>query len=725
MHCSLSALVLLTGAALAQPEFQDASDTWNLSHPSTFPSALSPRPTEFFESAGSLGHAMLASIPDQDGDGIRDHLIGAPGQLNNGRVGTGPNAVPGVPVELGPAGIARLGMGAVFVVSGATHGRLIRVITPAGLPGDLRCGERELPVSNFGNALTLAPDLDGDGIEEIVVSAVGIASQHPGAVFVFSGKDLASPSGPVLLAHVTYPRALAREVIIPAWFGADVTILEGPAGPLLAVSAAWVDAFGNPYFPSTRWPCAPPDRRQDPPAPTVCMNGGVFFFDLVPGDGTAEVISASFDGPYPRFLPGPWSASDSFVFAARRFGGTLEPYPDVDGDGAEELLITAAMSDLGDGAMGRVYRFTSARGCMTEIARGPSHAIDAPQLSYFGHALLVLPDLDDDGYPEVAVGSPGELSTRTQGAASQARRSGAVHILSGEGSNQEACSPPDPRSPGYQPATLPIPASTLKRSHWRRLTSIPAPPHATSHAFFGASMAWLQADASNPPGSSRLLIGAPGVSRIAGFSPMPPGEVFVVAVAAAPHPTPVPLLNDPIRPIGSHPRLDFGATLATTGTGELLIGATGGSAGADHGLQLHDHAGLLSKRPLHRATVTTSSQPAAGMDLIIKAENGAPSRITIDLKAWLEALEPGTTAGQISIEVRPISVAHPRRHSNVTVTSRPAHALEGSITVSWKELTRTLTFGEQFEIRTRVQRLIPGRAIELVEGPSARAIHGI
>ena len=90
----------------------------------------------------------VSGAGDVNGDGVPDLLVGAPG---NGTTA-----------------------GRAYVISGRTH-RVVRVLT-AHRRGDL-----------FGDGTAQAGDLDGDGVDDLIVGASGMNPGH-GAAYVYSGR---------------------------------------------------------------------------------------------------------------------------------------------------------------------------------------------------------------------------------------------------------------------------------------------------------------------------------------------------------------------------------------------------------------------------------------------------------------------------------------------------------------------------------------------------------
>jgi hypothetical protein len=97
---------------------------------------------------GDMFGAAVSGAGDVDGDGVPDLLVGAPG-----------------------SGTA---VGRAYVISGRTF-RVIRVLS-AHRPGD-----------EFGDGTARTPDLNGDGVPDLIVGASGMNPGH-GAAYVYSGR---------------------------------------------------------------------------------------------------------------------------------------------------------------------------------------------------------------------------------------------------------------------------------------------------------------------------------------------------------------------------------------------------------------------------------------------------------------------------------------------------------------------------------------------------------
>src|SRR5262245_4677629 len=255
----------------------------------------------------------LASPGDLDGDLVPDFAIGVP---TNGSGSPGP--------------------GYVFTYSGATGSPLLTL-----------SGENTL--DGFGSSLAALPDLDGDGVQDLIVGAPG--NDHngidAGRAYLYSGKS-----------------------------GTNLGVLSGPrpAGQLGVSVCAGGDVDG--------------DGIDD------------YVVDVKVLDPVHPALAAAFSGrtgaPVQKWIqPPPLTA----FFAQARAG-------DVDADGHEDVLIVVDQANgySGEGALTLSMRLFSGRtgGLLRSFAY--DHAGDQTGYVITGHALG---DLDHDGDQEFAIGFVG------------------------------------------------------------------------------------------------------------------------------------------------------------------------------------------------------------------------------------------------------------------------------------------------------------------------------
>ena len=118
------------------------------------------------------------------------------------------------------------------------------------------------------------------------------------------------------------------------------------------------------------------------------------------GDGLRDLIAGDSDNDVVRLLSGRNGALLNTItsVATTRFGHDVANFQDLDGDGLEDLLVTAP--DFG--GVGRAYIFSSATGA---LLRGWG-ATTAGTSTIYGTTISRAGDLNGDGIEEVLVGDP-------------------------------------------------------------------------------------------------------------------------------------------------------------------------------------------------------------------------------------------------------------------------------------------------------------------------------
>lgn len=202
-----------------------------------------------------------------------------------------------------------------------------------------------LPFSGFASSMTIAGDLDGDGVSDYIIGAYDQPvnnNDHQGRVFVFSGK-----SGNLLLT------------------------IEDPA-PM-----AWA-AFGFSV-------AAAGDVNKDG---TPDLLVGAFGQD---GSGKAFLFSGK-DGKLLHSLQAPQRQIGG------GFGWAVASLGDLNADGSPDLIVGAFAQD----GEGKAYVFDGQNGKLL-------HTLTPPQTSggsAFGWAIAGTGDLNKDGVPDILIGAP-------------------------------------------------------------------------------------------------------------------------------------------------------------------------------------------------------------------------------------------------------------------------------------------------------------------------------
>lgn len=197
---------------------------------------------------------------------------------------------------------------------------------------------------NFGWALDRIADLDGDGVDDLLVGA-----QQTG---------VANASG-------------------------YVRCLSGRTGALLFEVPGLVvdDEFGISL-------CALPDVTHDGVADFAV---GAWQSDLGGADSGAVFVLSGSDRSLVRSIAG-FAADDRFGISVRSLG-------DVDGDGTHEIAVGALGSDVTASNAGSVFVVTAASGQLVRAFHGV--AAD----DHFGFALCAAGDVDLDGVVDLAIGA--------------------------------------------------------------------------------------------------------------------------------------------------------------------------------------------------------------------------------------------------------------------------------------------------------------------------------
>ena len=229
----------------------------------------------------------------------------------------------------------------------------------------------------WGERMRGSPDLNGDGVADLVVGNPGFAGafQDEGQAFVVSGKDRK------ILYRIAAPSPSEN-----AGFGTYLAVFEGPTGPAVAVGAGRELVAGN--------------RAQ----------GRVYVFRL--GSAAAEPL-------YTLDIPEPEPDA--------RFGERIGLAGDVGGSGSVDLVVAAAGHDVPTGCaasaergadcrpnVGRAYLFDGANGALIRVLDMPAADVgvaatcsEVGSCGSFGSAVQSPGDVNGDGKGDQLVSAYG------------------------------------------------------------------------------------------------------------------------------------------------------------------------------------------------------------------------------------------------------------------------------------------------------------------------------
>ena len=281
----------------------------------------------------------VAGVSDTDGDGRGDLLVGAKQE----------------PVLLAD-GTTR-SAGRAYLFSGATGDLLHEWVSPNAAVG----GE-------FGASVSGVADADGDGRGDLLV---GARQENPGSVSYGVGRAYLFSGATGALLHTLVSPGEERY----AYFGGSVSGVPDANG----------DGRGDLLIGA---------EREEP--------------DASPKDAGRAYLFSGSDGSLLLALASPLEE------ASGAFGRSVAGVPDADGDGRGDLLIGAS-GERTSGSLppvGRAYLFSGADGSpLGSVVSPADHSFGPFYASGFAGSVAGVPDVDGDGRGDLLVGATGEAST--------------------------------------------------------------------------------------------------------------------------------------------------------------------------------------------------------------------------------------------------------------------------------------------------------------------------
>jgi hypothetical protein len=285
----------------------------------------------------------VAAIPDLNGDGIRELIVGAPSQT-------------GAPSS-----------GSVYVLQMNASGN---VASSTKITSGVNGGPTLSEGDYFGHSVAAIGDLDGDGIQDLAVGATkdDTGGYISGAVYILfrDGRTQKIASGSPGGVNIAAGDRFGSSV-------ASLGDLDGDGITDLAVGAISDDTGGN-------------------------YRGAVHLL-FMNKNGTVKLSQKIASG-----IAAAPTLADSDMF-----GVSVASLGDLDGDGVTDLAVGAFRDDTGGNGRGAVYiLFMNSGGTVRshqKIASGTGGGPTLTDQDYFGRSVASLGDLDGDGVMDIAVGA--------------------------------------------------------------------------------------------------------------------------------------------------------------------------------------------------------------------------------------------------------------------------------------------------------------------------------
>ena len=404
---------------------------------------------------GRFGES-IAPAGDVDGDGVPDIVVGAPSEGDDrpGQAHVFSGASGSALVSLASDNPQKRGNFGIGVAGSSNGSQGVRVIVTAPRESAGRSAPRggnlylykgtssdveddtdspnESPNGRFGFSIASAPDVDGDGISDVVVGAPSeVISKEPattGRVYVLSGED----------GDDVVELESQQEGVRLFGFSVDgMPDLNGDGTPDIVVGAVGTSASSQPRYAGAVYVYSGEDERflLSMSSPNGVADGrfgsAVAHVGDINGDDIPDVVVGApgertdvgnevgrayvFSGANGSLLHTLTSPSPQ---SSGRFGESVAGEIDINGDGMPDVLVGAPSEAS---SAGRVHAFNGADGSLLATLQSPRDATNGG----FGTSLSTIGDLDGDGSRDVLVGATGES------APDGTERSGAAYVFSG------------------------------------------------------------------------------------------------------------------------------------------------------------------------------------------------------------------------------------------------------------------------------------------------------
>ncbi len=303
--------------------------------------------------AGDRFAASIAAIGDIDGNGVVDLVVGAPGDDAGG-------------IDAGALYILRLN------AAGSVVGSTKLANGVSGMP-TLAAG------INFGAAVSMIPDLDGDGVAELAVGAPAsdTGGSDRGSIFIL----FMNPSGTVKsFTEIASDLNGGPTLTNSDQFGSSIAAIGDLNGDGLSDIAV-----GVPFDD------------------TAFTNGGAIYTLFLSSTGT--VVGST------KIANGINGGSTSI--SGNNFGSGLAAAGDLDGDGKVDLTVGLTEYFFGGAQFILLLNSDGSAKASRELSRWATSGFSLNSGDRFGASITSLGDLDADGFLDFAVGTPGDDTNGT------------------------------------------------------------------------------------------------------------------------------------------------------------------------------------------------------------------------------------------------------------------------------------------------------------------------
>jgi hypothetical protein len=312
----------------------------------------------------------VASISDIDGDGKDDILVGAPSAAPNGLSGAG----------------------SAYLYS-SNDGSLIKQYN-GGAANDA-----------FGNSVASTSDIDGDGLDDVLVGASGVdpnGLSGAGSVYLYSsgtGNLIKQFNGDSTTVNGFFGNSIASIGDIDGDGLDDVLVGARGASPegIYSAGSVYIYSSGTGNL-----------IRQYNGSGVLAMLGmSISSISDIDGDGLDDVLAGaildnSYTGSAYIYSSGTGNLIRRYNGKAVNdtFGVSIASISDMDGDGLEDVLVGATYVDLGaEYNIGSAYLYSSGTGNLIRQYNG------IEKNDKLGQAISSISDIDGDGLDDILVTS--------------------------------------------------------------------------------------------------------------------------------------------------------------------------------------------------------------------------------------------------------------------------------------------------------------------------------